>query len=79
MKKVYIIQTSLVSQVELNALFAELVPDAKVHNLVDDSLLYDVMQNGGITPRSRPRTAFSQRCNSVGPSGTNRKLDSVGE
>ena len=51
MKKVYIIQTSLVSQAELNALFAELVPDAKVHNLVDDSLLYDVMQNGGITPK----------------------------
>jgi len=51
MKKVYIIQTSLVSQAELNALFAELVPDAKVHNLVDDSLLYDVMQNGGVTPK----------------------------
>lgn len=33
MKKVYIVQTSLVSQAELNALFAELVPDAKVHNL----------------------------------------------
>jgi len=48
MKKVYIVQTSLVSQVELNALFAELVPEAKVHNLVDDSLLHDVMQNGGI-------------------------------
>ena len=48
MKKVYIVQTSLVSQAELNALFAELVPDAKVHNLIDDSLLHDVMQNGGI-------------------------------
>ena len=48
MKKVYIIQTSLVSQVEINALFAELVPEARVHNLVDDSLLHDVMRNGGI-------------------------------
>jgi len=51
MKKVYIIHTSLVSHAELNALFAELVPDAKVHNIVDDSLLHDVMQNGGITPK----------------------------
>ena len=50
-KKVYIIQTSLVSQVELNALFAELVPEAKVHNLVDDSLLNDVIQNGGINEK----------------------------
>lgn len=39
MKKVYIIHTSLVSQAELNALFAELAPDAKVHNIIDDSLL----------------------------------------
>ena len=49
MKKIYIIHTSLVSHAELNALFAELIPDTKVHNLIDDSLLFDVMQNGGIT------------------------------
>jgi len=51
MKKVYIIQTSLVSHAELNALFKELVPNAKVFNIVDDSLLHDVMANGGLTEK----------------------------
>lgn len=49
MKKVVIIHTSLVSHAELNALFAELVPEARIHNLVDDSLLSDVMEHGGLT------------------------------
>ena len=51
MKKVYIIHTSLVSHAELNALFAEMIPEAKVFNIVDDSLLADAMANGGITEK----------------------------
>jgi Asp/Glu/hydantoin racemase len=51
MKKVYIVHTSLVSHAELNALFAELIPEAKVFNIVDDSLLADAMANGGITEK----------------------------
>ena len=47
-KKVYIVHTSLVSYQELNDLFAELVPEAEVFNVVDDSLLHDVKANGGI-------------------------------
>ncbi len=46
MKKVYIIHTSLVSYHELNELFREFAPDVKIHNIVDDSLLADVMLNG---------------------------------
>ena len=80
MKKVYIIQTSLVSQVELNALFAELVPDAKVHNLVDDSLLYDVMQNGGITPKVIARMcAYVQAAADNGADLIFNQCSSVGE
>ena len=80
MKKVYIIQTSLVSQVELNALFAELVPDAKVHNLVDDSLLYDVMQNGGITPKVIARLcAYVQAAADNGADLIFNQCSSVGE
>ena len=80
MKKVYIIQTSLVSQVELNALFAELVPDAKVHNLVDDSLLYDVMQNGGITPKVIARMcAYVQAAAGNGADLIFNQCSSVGE
>ncbi|MBS1229659.1 MAG: Asp/Glu/hydantoin racemase [Proteobacteria bacterium] len=80
MKKVYIIQTSLVSQAELNALFAELVPDAKVHNLVDDSLLYDVMQNGGITPNVIARMcAYVQAAANNGADLIFNQCSSVGE
>ena len=46
-KKVYIVHTSLVSYQELNDLFAELVPEAEIFNVVDDSLLHDVKANGG--------------------------------
>ena len=80
MKKVYIIQTSLVSQVELNALFAELVPEAKVHNLVDDSLLYDVMQHGGITPKVIARMcAYVQAAANNGADLIFNQCSSVGE
>ncbi|HEY5584742.1 MAG TPA: aspartate/glutamate racemase family protein [Ruminiclostridium sp.] len=48
MKKIYVIHTSLVSHSELMELFSEIIPEAKVFNIVDDSLLHDVMQNGGI-------------------------------
>jgi len=80
MKKVYIIQTSLVSQAELNALFAELVPDAKVHNLVDDSLLYDVMQNGGINDKVVSRMcAYFQAAANNGADLIFNQCSSVGE
>jgi hypothetical protein len=49
-KKVAIIHTSFVSVEDLRRLFAEIVPEARLMNLVDDSLLAEVMANGGITP-----------------------------
>ena len=80
MKKVYIIHTSLVSHAELNALFAELVPDAKVHNIVDDSLLHDVMQNGGITPKVISRMcAYVQAAAANGADLIFNQCSSVGE
>ena len=51
MKKVYIVHTSLVSLRELNDLFAEIIPEAEVFNIVDDSLLHDVKQNGVINEK----------------------------
>lgn len=80
MKKVYIIHTSLVSHAELNALFAELVPDAKVHNIVDDSLLHDVMQHGGITPPVVSRMcAYVQAAAANGADLIFNQCSSVGE
>ncbi len=80
MTKVYIVQTSSVSQAELNALFAELVPDAKVHNIVDDSLLHDVMQNGGITEKVVARMcAYFQAAANNGADLIFNQCSSVGE
>ena len=80
MKKVYIIQTSLVSHAELNALFTELVPEAKVHNLVDDSLLFDVMQNGGINEKIISRIcAYVQAAACNGADMIFNQCSSVGE
>lgn len=42
MIKITIIHTSLVSHAHLNQLFREIIPEAKIHNIVDDSLLAEV-------------------------------------
>lgn len=49
-QKVAIIHTSPVSLNELKALFAELIPDVEMVNIIDDSLLEDVKRNGSVTP-----------------------------
>jgi len=49
-KKVAIIHTSFVSIEKLKELFAEILPEVRVYNIVDDSLLAEVMENNGITP-----------------------------
>ncbi|GHU02961.1 hypothetical protein FACS1894158_00210 [Betaproteobacteria bacterium] len=48
-KKVAIIHTSLVIHDILKTLFAEIVPEADIVNIVDDSLLAEVSANGGLT------------------------------
>ena len=49
-KKVAIIHTSLVSMDHLKQLFAEILPDVEVANIVDDSLLAEVMKHNHVTP-----------------------------
>nr|WP_326184584.1 hypothetical protein [uncultured Oscillibacter sp.] len=53
MKKIVVIHTSLVSHTELNQLFADIIPEAKIFNIIDGSLLAEVSQNGHITPGDR--------------------------
>lgn len=50
MKKITIVHTSLVSYAHLNKLFSEIIPEAKIHNIVDDSLLAEVSDVGRVTP-----------------------------
>jgi aspartate/glutamate racemase len=52
---VCIIHTSFVSVTQLTELFAELAPEAQVRNIVDDTLLPEVLANRGVTPRVRSR------------------------
>ncbi len=49
MKKVVIIHTSFVSVNELKDLFKEIMPSVNLFNIVDDSLLDEIIKNGGIT------------------------------
>jgi Asp/Glu/hydantoin racemase len=47
MKKVGVIHTFLYSVEDLKKLFQELVPEVEMVNIIDDSLLKEVLQNGG--------------------------------
>ena len=55
MKKVVIIHTSFISVDTLNGLFKEILPTIQVHNIVDDSLLPEIMQNGCVTDSVKKR------------------------
>jgi aspartate/glutamate racemase len=52
---VYIVHTSFVSVSTLTQLFAEMAPEAQVRNIVDDSLLPEVLANKGVTSGVRSR------------------------
>lgn len=54
---VFIVHTSSVSVDDLTGLFAELAPSAVVRHIIDDSLLADVLANGGVTSGVSERLA----------------------
>jgi len=49
-KKVAVIHTSLVSVQKLKELFNQILPEVTVYNIIDDSLLTEVMENNEVTP-----------------------------
>lgn len=49
MKKIVLLQTSMVSFDVFNRLFGEIIPEARVSNLVDEDLLDTLNRNRGIT------------------------------
>lgn len=57
MKKVVLLQTSMVSFDTFNRLFREVIPEAEVSNLVDEDLLDTLNRNRGITPSIIQRIA----------------------
>ncbi len=79
-KTVFIVHTSSVSVVDLNALFAEMAPEATVRNIIDDSLLPEVLANGGVTPGVRRRVCqYVVQAEAAGASLIFNQCSSVGE
>ena len=80
MKKIGIIHTSFVSVEDLKNLFAEIISDAEITNIVDDSLLREVMANGGITPSIIKRMCnYVQALEESGVEAIFNQCSSVGE
>jgi Asp/Glu/hydantoin racemase len=79
-KLIVVIHTSLVSMEDLKTLFSKLIPEAKVHHIVDDSLLAGVMANGGVTPFIIRRVcAYAQFAEEMGADLIFNQCSSVGE
>ena len=79
-KTIFIIHTSSVSVDVLNALFKEFAPRAIVRNIVDDSLLPEVLANGGVTEGVSHRICeYAKLAESAGADLIFNQCSSVGE
>ena len=79
-KKVAVVHTSLVSINELKALFAEILPDVTMYNIIDESLLAEVKANGWVTPGIQKRmNAYYVCADSLGVDLILNQCSSVGE
>ncbi|MBP3041771.1 hypothetical protein J9303_20220 [Bacillaceae bacterium Marseille-Q3522] len=79
-KKVAVIHTSFVSVNTLKDLFKEILPDVQMINIVDDSLLPEVMDNGSITTGIVKRIcAYAQQAEAFGADVILNQCSSVGE
>ena len=79
-KIVTIVHTSLVSHAHLNELFANIIGEAEVHNIVDDSLLKEVSAVGHITPGIIHRMCeYFEAAQSLGSDLIFNQCSSVGE
>lgn len=79
-KSVAIVQTSAVSSAELKALCGELMPKVRVYQIIDDSLIGEVNQNGGPTANVRRRMyQYYQQAQALGVDAILNQCSSVGE
>ena len=79
-KKVAVIHTSLVSIVALKELFKEIMPQVQMVNIVDDSLLPEVMANGAITTGIVRRVCnYALQAEALGADVILNQCSSVGE
>lgn len=79
-KSIAIIQTSAVSSAELKSLCDEIMPDVKVYQIIDDSLIKEVNANGGPTYGVKRRLYnYYQHAESLGVDAILNQCSSVGE
>lgn len=79
-KSIAIIQTSAVSSGELKALCAEIIPGVTVYQIIDDSLIKEVNDNGGPTYEVKRRLyQYYQQAESLGVDAILNQCSSVGE
>jgi hypothetical protein len=79
-KQVFIIHTSDVSVEDMNSLFNELAPNVIVRNIVDDSLLPEVLDKGGVTKNIIKRIcAYALQAEIAGADLIFNQCSSVGE
>lgn len=77
---VFIVHTSFVSVQDLTKLFQELGPGIELRHIVDDSLLKEVLANGGVTPAVRRRMRdYFKAAELAGASLIFNQCSSVGE
>jgi len=79
-KKVAVIHTSFVSLEDLKALFKEIIPQVKIINIVDDSLLSEVMEADGLTKAVTRRVCnYAIQAETLGVDVILNQCSSVGE
>ena len=79
-KKVAVIHTSFVSVDALKDLFKEIIPEVEMINIVDDSMLREVMANGQITPAIVRRiSTYVLQAEALGADAILNQCSSVGE
>lgn len=80
MKRVVMIHTSPVSLEDLKALCREIIPEAEVFHIIDDSLLDEVKKHGGLTPGIIGRmNSYVRQAASLNPDLIFNQCSSVGE
>ncbi|MBU3875167.1 aspartate/glutamate racemase family protein [Faecalicatena sp. AGMB00832] len=79
-KSIVILQTSQVSSTVLKNLCTELMPDVKVYQIIDDSLLEETVANGSITKGVVQRMyQYCRHAESLGAAAILNQCSSVGE
>ena len=77
-KSIAIVQTSAVSSTELSALCKEIIPDVKVWEIIDNSLIAEVNANGGVTKAVRRRLlSYYENAQSLGVDAILNQCSSV--